>query len=63
MFCRAIRGFAAALKVTIQMVSFAGPGMVEGYLSGNESALEGLSCHLSNFSSRSSSSPLSKTTI
>jgi uncharacterized protein YndB with AHSA1/START domain len=36
------------LKVTIQMVSFVGPGMVEGYKSGNQSALEGLSHHLSD---------------
>jgi uncharacterized protein YndB with AHSA1/START domain len=34
------------LKVTIQMISFAGPGMVEGYESGNRGALEGLSRHL-----------------
>ena len=36
------------LKVTIQMVSFVGPGMVEGYKSGNQSALEGLSHYLSD---------------
>jgi uncharacterized protein YndB with AHSA1/START domain len=47
-------GEGTTLKVTIQMVSFVGPGMVEGYQSGNQSALEGLSRHLSNFSSRSS---------
>jgi uncharacterized protein YndB with AHSA1/START domain len=36
------------LKVTVQMVSFVGPGMVEEYKSGNQSALEGLSDHLSD---------------
>jgi uncharacterized protein YndB with AHSA1/START domain len=35
------------LKVTIQMVSFVGPGMVEGYKSGNQGALESLARHLS----------------
>jgi len=35
------------LKVTIQLVSFAGPGIVDSYKSGNQGALEGLSRHLS----------------
>jgi uncharacterized protein YndB with AHSA1/START domain len=34
------------LKVTVQMVSFVGPGMVQEYESGNKSALENLSSHL-----------------
>jgi len=34
------------LKLTLQIVSFAGPGMIEGYESGNRGALEGLSRHL-----------------
>jgi uncharacterized protein YndB with AHSA1/START domain len=38
------------LTVTVQMVSFAGPGMIHGYESGNKSALENLSQHLSNVS-------------
>jgi uncharacterized protein YndB with AHSA1/START domain len=37
----------ANLKFTVQIVSFVGPGMVKGYESGNRSALEGLSRHLS----------------
>ena len=36
----------ANLKVTVQIISFIGPGMVEGYESGNRDALEGLSRHL-----------------
>jgi uncharacterized protein YndB with AHSA1/START domain len=39
-------GEGAMLKVTVQMVSFVGPDMVEGYESGNRRALEGLSRHL-----------------
>ena len=35
------------LKVTVQMVSFVGAGMIEGYESGNNSALENLGRHLS----------------
>ena len=35
-----------ALKVTVQIVSFVGPGMIGGYESGNRSALEGLTRHL-----------------
>jgi uncharacterized protein YndB with AHSA1/START domain len=34
------------LKVTVQMVSFVGPGMIQEYESGNKSALENLSSHL-----------------
>ena len=34
------------LKVVVQVVSFVGPGMVEGYESGNRGALEGLARHL-----------------
>lgn len=40
-------GEGAILKVTIQLVSFVGPGMVKGYESGNRAALEGLAHHLS----------------
>ena len=36
------------LTVTVQMVSFAGPDMIDGYESGNESALKNLSQYLSN---------------
>jgi len=39
---------ATTLTVTVQMVSFAGPDMIHGYESGNKSALENLSQHLSN---------------
>jgi uncharacterized protein YndB with AHSA1/START domain len=35
------------LKVTVQMISFVGPDMIDGYRSGNKSALESLSHHLS----------------
>src|SRR5277367_6056339 len=34
------------LKMTVQMVSFVGPDMIEGYKSGNQSALESFSRHL-----------------
>ena len=34
------------LKLTIQLVSLVGAGMIEGYESGNKSALESLSRHL-----------------
>ncbi len=34
------------LKVTVQMISFVGPDMIEGYKSGNKSALENLARHL-----------------
>ena len=34
------------LKITVQIASFVGAGMVGGYESGNRSALEGLSRHL-----------------
>jgi uncharacterized protein YndB with AHSA1/START domain len=34
------------LKMTVQMVSLAGPGMIEGFESGYRSALENLSRHL-----------------
>jgi len=36
----------ANLKLTVQMISFVGPGMVEGYESGNRGALDSLSHHL-----------------
>jgi uncharacterized protein YndB with AHSA1/START domain len=39
-------GEGTMLKVTVQIASFVGPGMVEGYESGNKGALEGLSRHL-----------------
>jgi uncharacterized protein YndB with AHSA1/START domain len=41
---------ATTLKLTVQVVSLAGQGMVEGYESGNRSALEGLSRHLDHLS-------------
>jgi uncharacterized protein YndB with AHSA1/START domain len=40
-------GEGTTLKVTVQLVSFVGPGVVEGYESGNKGALEGLARHLS----------------
>ena len=40
-------GEGTNLKVTVQMVSFVGAGMIEGYESGNKSALENLGRHLS----------------
>ena len=36
----------AILRLTVQIASFVGPGMVTGYESGNRSALEGLERHL-----------------
>jgi uncharacterized protein YndB with AHSA1/START domain len=39
---------ATTLKVTVQIVSFVGPGMIHGSESGYKSALENLSQHLSN---------------
>jgi len=36
------------LRLTVQIASFAGPGMVKGYESGNRSAIEGLSRHLAS---------------
>jgi uncharacterized protein YndB with AHSA1/START domain len=39
------------LTVTVQMVSFVGLDVIHGYESGNRSALENLSLHLSNISS------------
>lgn len=38
------------VTVTLQMVSFVGPGMISGYESGNRSALENLSQHLGGMS-------------
>jgi len=40
-------GEGTTLKVTVQLVSFVGRGVVEGYESGNKGALEGLARHLS----------------
>ena len=40
-------GESTNLKLTLQMVSWAGAGMIEGYESGNKSALENLARHLS----------------
>ena len=40
-------GEGTSLKVTVQMVSLVGTGMIEGYESGNKSALENLGRHLS----------------
>jgi hypothetical protein len=37
----------AALRLTVQIVSLAGPSMIEEFESGNKSALENLSRHLS----------------
>jgi hypothetical protein len=45
--CPGLTGEGTTLKVSVQMVSFVGPGMVEGYESGNKGALEGLTRHLS----------------
>jgi uncharacterized protein YndB with AHSA1/START domain len=39
-------GEGTHLKLTVQMVSFVGAGIVEGYESGNKAALENLSRHL-----------------
>jgi uncharacterized protein YndB with AHSA1/START domain len=39
-------GECTTLKITVQLISFIGTGMVEGYESGNRGALEGLSRHL-----------------
>ena len=36
------------LTITVQMISFVGPDMIHAYESGNKSALENLSLHLSN---------------
>lgn len=36
----------AVLRLTVQIASFVGPGMVKGYESGNRSAMEGLERHL-----------------
>jgi uncharacterized protein YndB with AHSA1/START domain len=36
------------LTITVQMVSFVGPDMIQGYESGNKSALKNFSLHLSN---------------
>jgi uncharacterized protein YndB with AHSA1/START domain len=40
-------GESTNLKLTVQMVSLVGAGMIEGYESGNNSALENLARHLS----------------
>jgi hypothetical protein len=40
-------GEGTNLKVTVQMVSLVGAGMIEGYESGNKGALENLGRHLS----------------
>jgi uncharacterized protein YndB with AHSA1/START domain len=37
---------ATKLTLTVQMISFVGPGMIHGYESGNKSALENLSQYL-----------------
>ena len=39
-------GDGTTLRITVQMVSLVGLGMIEGYESGNRSALEGLASHL-----------------
>ena len=38
----------ATLRLTIQIASLVGEGVVKGYESGNKSALEGLAAHLAN---------------
>jgi uncharacterized protein YndB with AHSA1/START domain len=38
----------AHLKVTVQMLSLVGPGMIAGYEAGNKGALENLARHLSD---------------
>jgi uncharacterized protein YndB with AHSA1/START domain len=38
----------ATIKITVQMISFVGPGIVAGYESGNKGALEGLAQHLAS---------------
>lgn len=40
-------GEGTNLRLTVQMVSLVGAGMIQGYESGNKSALENLSHHLS----------------
>jgi uncharacterized protein YndB with AHSA1/START domain len=40
-------GESTNLKLTVQMVSLVGAGMIEGYESGNKSALENFARHLS----------------
>jgi uncharacterized protein YndB with AHSA1/START domain len=40
-------GESTILKLTVQLVSLVGPGMIEAYESGNKSALENLARHLS----------------
>jgi uncharacterized protein YndB with AHSA1/START domain len=44
-------GEGTKLTVTIQIVSFVGPDVIRGYESGNTSALQNLSEHLSNIPS------------
>ena len=41
-----VTGDSINLKLTVQMVSLAGEGMIQGYESGNKSALENLARHL-----------------
>ena len=41
-------GEGTDLRVTVQIVSFVGQGMIEGYEAGNKSALENLSRHLNS---------------
>jgi len=36
------------LKVTVQMLSLVGPGMIAGYEAGNKGALENFARHLSD---------------
>jgi hypothetical protein len=40
------------LKLTIQIVSSVGEGMIKGFESGNRSALEGLATHLARLTAR-----------
>jgi uncharacterized protein YndB with AHSA1/START domain len=42
------RGDSTNLTVTVQMLSLVGPGMIQGFESGNKSALDNLSRHLSS---------------
>jgi uncharacterized protein YndB with AHSA1/START domain len=43
-----VTGDSTNLKLTVQMVSLSGAGMIEGHESGNKSALENLARHLSS---------------
>ncbi len=46
------KGEGTNLKLTVQIISLAGTGMIAGYESGNKSALDNLADHLSTKLSR-----------